>query len=862
MISPDDGFKALSEIYTEFGKFCQKRGQVSEADTRAKIIDRILTEALGWPESAFNREAPIHDGYIDYVLASDVKNILVIEAKREGLPFEVPKALETRKRYKISGSIKTNPVLKEAIEQAQRYCTEVPVRYAVVTNGYSWLVFRALREDISWREGYVLVFPTAGYIKDHFIEFWNLLAYVSVTDGSLETAFAPEITTVARDLVRPIDLLRNPDAPLLRNRYHIQLNPFIESVFRDIGATEQMDTLKDCYVYNQSLRIVDADLKFVITDSIPRLVEAEGGVDTIPGQQDGGSFGKQMKHAVSGGKEAIFLLLGGIGSGKTTFLNRFFRFVEKEFIDQNAVWYYVNFIAPPPEDQIESFLYESVLKQLRRKYAHLNLETREALNEAYSDRLAYVQKTFLDAEQLAPEKAAQRINKYLEKWIGNLHEYVPRITRLARREGKTTVLVIDNVDQLPPSYQAAIFLLAQRAAKEMEAVVVVALREESYYAASIQKAFTAYNNRKFHIASPPFATLISRRLSYALNMLAMDPTEIIIRLRSDVQFDTTTVRKFLKIIEYSIFSKNRNISRFIESLAFGNMREALDMFATFLYSGATNVDKMLRIFDRDGLYFVPFHEFAKSVMLGDRCYYRDSESKITNLFDCGQDKNSSHFTAIRLLALLLSHINETSPEGRGFVRMDEVFGAFLDVFDNEQDLIKTINRLLRKQLVQVDSRSTESMKGSSYVRISSAGWYYYKYLVRAFAYLDLVFQDTPLTDEHLAANLKELIIEVDKISDIQEYLLDRMELRFKRVETFFSYLVKEEDREFSAFSLGQVSGILSQRFMPGIIGQYQKEREWIEERIRQKADKQPDDSFTLDESLPFFPSSVDGTPVT
>ena len=116
------------------------------------------------------------------------------------------------------------------------------------------------------------------------------------------------------------------------------------------------------------------------------------------------------------------------------------------------------------------------------------------------------------------------------------------------------------------------------------------------------------------------------------------------------------------------------------------MREALDMFATFLYSGATNVDKMLKIYDREGQYFVPFHEFAKSVILGDRRYYRDSVSKVINLFDCGKDRNSSHFTSLRLLRLLLAHINESSPEGRGFVSLEEVFGTFLDVFDNEHDL--------------------------------------------------------------------------------------------------------------------------------------------------------------------------------
>ena len=72
--------------------------------------------------------------------------------------------------------------------------------------------FRAIREDMSWRDGHVFVFPSAGYIKDNFIDFWNLLSYPAVLKGSLEEAFASEITT-PRLLTRPIDLLINPEAP-------------------------------------------------------------------------------------------------------------------------------------------------------------------------------------------------------------------------------------------------------------------------------------------------------------------------------------------------------------------------------------------------------------------------------------------------------------------------------------------------------------------------------------------------------------------------------------------------------------------------------------------------------------------------
>jgi hypothetical protein len=60
------------------------------------------------------------------------------------------------------------------------------------------------------------------------------------------------------------------------------------------------------------------------------------------------------------------------------------------------------------------------------------------------------------------------------------------------------------------------------------------------------------------------------------------------------------------------------------------MRYALDMFREFLSSGNTNVDKIIRIVEESGGYTVPFHEFAKSAILGSRKYYRSSISRIVN----------------------------------------------------------------------------------------------------------------------------------------------------------------------------------------------------------------------------------------
>ncbi|MGE0456090.1 MAG: hypothetical protein AB7O37_22935 [Vicinamibacteria bacterium] len=402
---------------------------------------------------------------------------------------------------------------------------------------------------------------------------------------------------------------------------------------------------------------------------------------------------------------------------------------------------------------------------------------------------------------------------------------------------------------MAPAYQAQVFLLAQRITRLTGSSTIISLREESYYVASVQKTFTAYSNRKFHIASPRFRTLIANRIRVALRWLQEQdeaPPIPASKGAARIDLDRASIHDFLRIVEYSIFESNRTIARFIEALCFGNMRLALEMFATFLGSGATDVDKMLRIYRREGAYYVAFHEFVKSIMLGDRKYYRESHSRVMNLFDCGPEKNASHFTTIRVLRFLAALRGQSDPAGQGHCDVDRLLLTFENVFDNREDLIRSLNRLVNRQLLETDTKAADSIAGSSSVRITSAGWYYLRYLVRSFAYLDLVLQDTPLNDPRTEEALRMSVREVDNLAGRDEDKEQRMDARFGRVGCFLEYLRSEEERERKEFALNETTGDLSEPVMTPILAEFGKESEWIRRRIRENRERYREDHQQFD----------------
>lgn len=188
MENPADlALRRLQEIMNEFSVFLAEKGRASEADTRVKMIDRCLKEVCGWPEGELSREDHVESGYTDYQLRIRGQPYVVAEAKREGLSFVLPYGPSSRS-LSLDGALMTDERVKEAVQQVRQYCYDLGVKFAIATNGYTWIVFRAIRDDMPWRRGRARVFPSIGYIRDHFVEFWNLLSYRAVAQIEILSA--------------------------------------------------------------------------------------------------------------------------------------------------------------------------------------------------------------------------------------------------------------------------------------------------------------------------------------------------------------------------------------------------------------------------------------------------------------------------------------------------------------------------------------------------------------------------------------------------------------------------------------------------------------------------------------------------
>jgi len=122
-----DRTKTSEECFEAFSRLMSQSTQYdlefqTEADTRARLISRILHEVLDWPQQNVKREQFANPGFMDYVLLTS-RPVAVVEAKRSGDTFELPPDVTKPGRaFTLGGVLRTVKNLQSYIDQVSGYC--------------------------------------------------------------------------------------------------------------------------------------------------------------------------------------------------------------------------------------------------------------------------------------------------------------------------------------------------------------------------------------------------------------------------------------------------------------------------------------------------------------------------------------------------------------------------------------------------------------------------------------------------------------------------------------------------------------------------------------------------------------------
>lgn len=764
-------FKADFERY--------KVQNLTESDTRSKVLDKIFLDILGWGEEDVYREGHTENGYFDYKLS--IPNFqFIVEAKKNYANFIFPDSGGNKLKLKTL----INKGNDDAVTQIRNYLIATGLTTGVISNGHQFIIARFVNQDgTDWKDNDCIIFRNLNEVEADFLTFYNLLSRISVVNNRTIKIFKEEIK--GQTVLEKLNI-SNYGATLVRNELSTKLLQVISDVFENIHGLDDKETLRWCYIENQDTRKQNSELGILFPDDPPSFD------DKIQKIRNTANTREKIKNEISKIPNSTpnpIIIIGGKGAGKTTFIKYFLEITlaeDRQTKDVPVV--YLNFENSTPQQiQDTKNIYAQIINDIEDVYSKYELTTIGILKKIYKEEinknLLGIWNYIKDDKKILEEK----ISEFIKLQIDNKINHLKKIADYLRTEFKIRLcIVLDNADQLDDKSQEEIFLLSQSIYNTIRSLVIISLREGFYYKWRHKPPFDAYPSLVFHITAPPYKDILKKRMEYVLSRYDFS------KLRGSYENKTyiltdEKLKQFFGALYNTFFDEhNDEILKFLGETSYPNVRLFLKKVRLFLLSGHTKITTyIVNNFEK-----IPIWDFIKAISLESKYYYDSKSSIIHNIFYPAPD-DINHFTKIRLLNYLLDNTVSGS-EKNSFKTINFVFGK---AGYAKNVIVSELKNLLEYGLMETERYSSDTKEMTEIdddenFKITLAGKYYISELITRSVYIDLISQDTPVYSLDKLEEMGKIFPVAEKIHGNRN-----MEGRLKTISSFIEYLKLQEDKE-------------------------------------------------------------------
>lgn len=757
MITCDESKNKFSEFVKNYERI--KSIDLSESDTRSKLIDKLLVDVLGWDEKDIVREGHVDSGYYDYKV-SIAGLTFIIEAKRQFVEFTLPN--DTRRKCNLNTIYPEN---KSVIDQIRDYLSDCGCDIGIITNGKQYVIAKFINTNgISWKQNKCILYRSFQEIEENFIEFWNTLSKESIIQNKGIKPLCDFEESFYKTILSSIS---EKDNEIVRNDLSAKIAPLIDKALGDIySANEDEDDLefiKECYVENKEVIKNKRELHGLFCDNPPELKEVSKArnIDSI-GKQIDDEIGKYPSETATSPAPKPIIIIGSRGAGKTTFLKFLLKNDSSETGSLNTPYLFVNMMKYYTGNDTIDFdeIYKDLLMQFDDSYSGYNINSIEVLKRIYIKEINQNNKGIWKYYYENDKQEYQRkLSDFLILKTENIQEHFNAVNIYLTREiHKRILIVFDNADQLSDRIQEQVYLNACALNKKAKFGVIISLREGYYYNWRNRPPFNAFDSNAFHIAAPNYGEVLQKRLNYIIEKVKFNKNNTLEGSIGDKSFELpeNKIEEFFVGVNSSLFgTENAPILDFITQMSFPNVREGLRLFKTFLVSGYTDASEyVLRVVFNQGYHTItiPIHEFVKTIGLENKVYYNHTSSQIKNLF-YPVGPNSDCFIKYYILKVLDERLSF-----EGNINKFKYYSELVDEFNNygyKKEIVnQEVEELLKENLVETDKKlsdiSWNNLPDEDFsITITARGHYYVNELINSFHYFELVLQDTPISNREL-----------------------------------------------------------------------------------------------------------------
>lgn len=291
---------------------------------------------------------------------------------------------------------------------------------------------------------------------------------------------------LSRPLIAPFD-----DTQINRLRKSdiaFDLDVVFDTFFSRMTGDQDPDLIIECFVETKESRIADFSLEKMTAHVLGNIVPENQDVD----QQLSHLIGQTVQQD---GGETVFIV-GPTGSGKTTFLERFFKKTLSPDIRQKVVPMRINCLdASGTLETVQQWMTEKLIHDIEQHSFKEGIPTWEELRGLYfyeyTRRSRGVDAILYETNR---EKFRTKFSDYMESQVENDREgYLRRLLAdLVANRKKLPLIIVDNSDEFDMEVRKAMFQFAQALRRHARHCMVFFRSQTSRRGCFPKQKFSAY----------------------------------------------------------------------------------------------------------------------------------------------------------------------------------------------------------------------------------------------------------------------------------------------------------------------------------------------------------------------------------
>ncbi|SDR79311.1 S1 RNA-binding domain-containing protein [Winogradskyella sediminis] len=444
-------------------------------------------------------------------------------------------------------------------------------------------------------------------------------------------------------------------------------------------------------------------------------------------------------------KNQICLLIGSVGSGKSTFIDYLHKIALPKDLTASTFWLSVNLnLAPINKEKIYSWFSESAIETLKSKNPQIDFNELSFIKKVFHKEI----KAKSSVLGLLGEGSTE-YNKELYNIIKSLKDdnetfLKALIQYLFINKNILPIIVLDNCDKRTRDEQLLMFDVANYIKNNFNVMVVLPLRETTFDLYKNEPPLdTVIKDLVFRIDPPLLVNVIKKRIEYALRELSENQKDFNYSLSNGliVKCKSEDVSNYLKSILHTLF-QNDFFRKLMIGLTGRNIRKGLEIFLEFCKSGHLSEDEILKMRTSQNSYEVPNHLITRILLRGKREYYDESSSRIKNIFssDTG-DTLPDPFIRLSILHWLKERQRVPGPtKVKGYHKTIDLEKYLISIGHLQKTVKREIEFLLFENCIISESQDSK-YDSDNLISITSSGIILLE-LLNNIDYLATVSEDT------------------------------------------------------------------------------------------------------------------------